>query len=90
MLRKLKGKQLVDQINNLNSAIIGIGNYYQAVNMGNHWTQQIRLLTKIHCIQITQSQNLNLKRRGKNSMALERGWNEDGVDSGRASSARYG
>jgi len=34
--------------------------------------------------------NLNLKRRGENSMALKRGRIEDGVDAGRASSARYG
>jgi len=34
-LRKLKGKQLIDAINNLNSAIIGIGNYYQAATWVN-------------------------------------------------------
>ncbi|MCO5384588.1 hypothetical protein [Desulfosporosinus sp.] len=39
---------------------------------------------------VENNANLNLKGRGENSMALKRGRIEDGVDTGRASSARYG
>lgn len=34
-IRKFNGKQLVNEINNLNSALIGIGNYYQAATWVN-------------------------------------------------------
>jgi len=35
MIRRFNGKQLVNEINNLNSALIGIGNYYQAATWVN-------------------------------------------------------
>ena len=35
MIRKLNGKQLVNEINNLNSALIGISNYYQVATWVN-------------------------------------------------------